>query len=77
MPCVLVLLVVIGVGSVFSLEGFLYPPFISKGGEVTKMVVGYNIISIRTLSLLAYFTYISMDIIIYALGSTSWSFRIF
>jgi hypothetical protein len=34
-------------------------------------------ISIRTLSLLAYFTYIFIDIIIYALGSTSWSFGIF
>jgi hypothetical protein len=38
MSCVLVLLMVIGVGSVFSLEGFLYPPFISKGGEVIKKV---------------------------------------
>jgi hypothetical protein len=37
----------------------------------------YNMISNRTLSLLAYFTYISVDIIIYALGSTSWSSRIF
>jgi hypothetical protein len=33
--------------------------------------VGYNMIPIRTLSLLAYFTYISIDIIIYAIGSTS------
>jgi hypothetical protein len=32
---------------------------------------------IRTLSLLAYFTYISIDIIIYALGSMSRSSRIF
>jgi hypothetical protein len=39
--------------------------------------VGYNMISIRTLSLLAYFTYISIDIIIYALVSMSWSSRIF
>jgi hypothetical protein len=39
--------------------------------------VGYNMIPIRTLSLLAYFTYISIDIILYALGSTSWSSRIF
>jgi hypothetical protein len=30
---------------------------------------GYNMISIRTLSLLAYFTYIFIDIIIYTLGS--------
>jgi hypothetical protein len=33
-------------------------------------------ISIRTLSLLAYFTYISMDIIIYDLGNPSWSSEI-
>jgi hypothetical protein len=31
--------------------------------------VGYNTISIRTLSLLVYFTYIFIDIIIYALGA--------
>jgi hypothetical protein len=30
-------------------------------------------ISIRTLSLLAYFTYILIDIIIYTLESTPWS----
>jgi hypothetical protein len=40
-------------------------------------LVGYNIISIMTLSLLAYFTYILIDIIIYALGSMPWSSRIF
>jgi hypothetical protein len=34
-------------------------------------------IPIRTLSLLTYFTYIFIDIIIYALGNTSWSFEIF
>jgi hypothetical protein len=34
-------------------------------------------ISIRTLSLLVYFTYIFIDIIMYALGSTSWSSEIF
>jgi hypothetical protein len=39
--------------------------------------VGYNMIPIRTLSLLAYFTYIFIDIIIYALWSMAWSFRIF
>ena len=39
--------------------------------------VDYNIISIMTLSLLAYFTYIFIDIIIYALGSTPWSSGIF
>jgi hypothetical protein len=35
--------------------------------------VDYNMISIITLSLLAYFTYIYIYIIIYALGITSWS----
>jgi hypothetical protein len=40
-------------------------------------LVGYNMISIKTLSLLAYFTYIFIDIIIYALESTAWSSRIF
>jgi hypothetical protein len=39
--------------------------------------VNYNMIPIRTLSLLAYFTYIFIDIIFYALGSTSWSSEIF
>jgi hypothetical protein len=39
--------------------------------------VGYSIISIRTLSLLDYYIYIFIDIIIYALGSTPWSSRIF
>jgi hypothetical protein len=34
-------------------------------------------ISIRTLSLLAYFIYIFIDIIIYTLRSTSWSSEIF
>jgi hypothetical protein len=33
-------------------------------------------IPIRTLSLLAYFTYISMDIIIYDVENMSWSSRI-
>jgi hypothetical protein len=40
-------------------------------------LVSYNMIPIRTLSLLAYFIYILIDIIIYALGSTPWSSRIF
>jgi hypothetical protein len=35
--------------------------------------VGYNKIPIRTLSLVACFTYIFIDIIMYALGSTPWS----
>jgi hypothetical protein len=34
-------------------------------------------IPIRTISLLAYFTYIFIDIIIYALWSMPWSSRIF
>jgi hypothetical protein len=34
-------------------------------------------ISIRTLSLLAYFTYIFIDTIIYDFGSTPWPFGIF
>jgi hypothetical protein len=38
---------------------------------------GYNMISIRTLSLVTYFTYIFIDIIIYALGSKPWSSGIF
>jgi hypothetical protein len=37
--------------------------------------VGYNIIPIRTLSLLTYFTYIFIDI--YVLESVPWSSRIF
>jgi hypothetical protein len=39
--------------------------------------VGYNIILIRTLSLLIYFTYIHIDIIIYAFASTPWFSEIF
>jgi hypothetical protein len=39
--------------------------------------VSYNTISIKTLSLLTYFTYIFIDIIIYTLGSTLWSSGIF
>jgi hypothetical protein len=54
------------------------PPSISKGkGYKEGNQVGYDMIPIRTLSLLAYFTYISIDIIIYALGSTSWFSGIF
>jgi hypothetical protein len=49
------------------------------GGQDYKEgnLVGYNMIPIKTLSLLAYFTYIFIDIIIYALESTAWSSRIF
>jgi hypothetical protein len=43
------------------------------GGYKEGNRVDYNMISIRTLSLLAYFTYIFIDIIIYASGSMSWS----
>jgi hypothetical protein len=39
--------------------------------------VGYNIILIKTLSLLTYFRYIYIDIIIYVLESKSWSSEIF
>jgi hypothetical protein len=57
----------------------LYPSFYIQGGRGYKEGnrVGYNMIPIRILSLLAYFTYIFMDIIIYALGNTSWSSGIF
>jgi hypothetical protein len=53
----------------------LYP----RGGRGYKEgnQVGYNMIPNRTRNLLAYFTYILIDIIIYALGSTSWSSGIF
>jgi hypothetical protein len=54
-------------------------PFISKGGLGYKKGnrVGYNMIPIKTLSLLAYFIYIFIDISIYAFGSMSWSSQIF
>jgi hypothetical protein len=63
------------------LLGCLYPSLYIQGGWGYKKDnwVGYNIISIMTLSLLIYFTYISMGIIIYALGSmlhSSWIFWI-
>jgi hypothetical protein len=59
--------------------GCLYPYFYIPGvrGYKEGSRVGYNMIPIRTLSLLAYFTYIFIDTIIYALGSTAWSSRIF
>jgi hypothetical protein len=55
--------------------GCLYPSFYIQGARGYKEAnrVSYNTIPIRTLSLIAYFTYIFIDIIIYALGSTSWS----
>jgi hypothetical protein len=61
------------------LYGCLYPSFYIQGGRGYKKGnrVSYNIIIIRTLSLLVYFTYIFIDIILYALGKTPWSSRIF
>jgi hypothetical protein len=47
------------------------------GGYEDGNQVRYNMILIRTLSLLVYFTYILIGIIIYALGSTPWSSGIF
>jgi hypothetical protein len=69
----------IGVVCVCSFLGCLYPSFYIQGGQGYKEGnrVSYNMIPIRTLSRLAYFTYIFIDIIIYALGSTSWSSEIF
>jgi hypothetical protein len=61
-----------------SSRGASNPPFISKGrGYKEGNRVAYNMISIKTLSLLAYFTYIFIDIIIYVLGSTPWFSGIF
>jgi hypothetical protein len=58
-------------------RGACTPPFISKGqGYKEGNQVGYSMIPIRSLSLLAYFTYISIDIAIYTLVSTPWSSRI-
>jgi hypothetical protein len=52
--------------------GCLYPSFYIQGmrGYKEGNRVGYNMILIKTLYLLIYFTYILIDIIIYALGST-------
>jgi hypothetical protein len=54
-----------------SSRGASTPPFIFRGGgEVTRKVTeSYNMILIRILSLLAYFTYTFIDIIIYTLRS--------
>jgi hypothetical protein len=82
MSCVLVLLMAVGV--VLKLldlfpRGCLYPSFYIQGGwdynEGNR--VGYNMIAIRTLSLLTYFTHIFIDRIIYALVSMPWSSEIF
>jgi hypothetical protein len=72
--CVLVLLMTIDVAVVIvdlSLWGCLYPSFYIQGGRGYKEgnQLSYNMISIRILYLLAYFTYIFIDIIIYALGA--------
>jgi hypothetical protein len=72
--------VVVLVGLVLtSLLGVPLPLLLYQGGGGYKEGnrVGYNMIPIRTLSLLVYFTYIFIDIIIYALWSMAWSFRIF
>jgi hypothetical protein len=72
MSCVLVLLMaIVVVLFVVLLGGFLYPSFCIQVGQDYKEGnrVGYNIIPISSLSLLAYFTYIFIDIIIYTLGS--------
>jgi hypothetical protein len=52
--------------------GCLYPSFYIQGGRGYKEGnrVGYNMIPIRTLSLLTYYTYISIDIIVYTLDNT-------
>jgi hypothetical protein len=60
-----------------SAVGCLYPSFYIQGGRGYKKGNGYNMFSIRTLSLLAYYTFIFIDIVIYTLGSTPWSSRIF
>jgi hypothetical protein len=54
-----------------SFGGCLYPSFYIQVGQCYKEDnrVGYNMIPIRTLSLVAYFTHIFMYIIIYALRS--------
>jgi hypothetical protein len=82
MSCVLVLLMAINVVIAYCrhvLWGCLYRSFYIQGGQGYKEGnrVSYNMIPIRTLSLLAYFTYIFIDINFYAFGSTSWSSRIF
>jgi hypothetical protein len=59
--------------------GCLYPSFYIQGGRgyMEGNRVGYNMIPIRTLSLLVYFTDISIDINIYALERMTWSSGIF
>jgi hypothetical protein len=58
--------------------GCLYSFYIQGGrGYKDGNRVSYNMTLLMTLSLLAYFTYIFIDIIFYAFGSMSWSSRIF
>jgi hypothetical protein len=60
------------------LRGASNSSFIYKGRDYKEgNWVNYNMILIRTLSLLVYFTYIFIDIIFYVLGSTHWSSGIF
>jgi hypothetical protein len=53
----------------------LYPSFYIRGerGYKEDNQVSYNMITISNLSLLTYFTYILIDIVIYAMRSISWS----
>jgi hypothetical protein len=54
-----------------SLGGASTPLFISKGASYKEgNRVGFNMTLIKTLFLLAYFTFASIDIAIYALGNT-------
>jgi hypothetical protein len=59
--------------AVVRLVGSLYPSFYIQGERYYKegSRIGYNMISIMTLSLFVYFTYIFIDIIIYVLESTT------
>jgi hypothetical protein len=69
---------IIGAMLKLFLWGASTSPFIFKGGgykEVNR--VGYNMMPIRIIYLLNYFTYIFIDIIFYALGITSWSYENF
>jgi hypothetical protein len=68
----------IGVVVVVVPWGCLYPSFYIQVGKVTKKVTeSVTTLSQSRLSLLAYFTYFLIDIIIYAAGSTPRSSGIF
>jgi hypothetical protein len=77
MSCVLILFMTIGVtvlGLVLTCPiGVPLPLIVYPRGRGYKEsnIIGYNMILIRTLSLLVYFTYIFIDIIIYALRNMS------